>query len=204
MLSFKAHLISKISLVLMVSMLSACMTVNNKENLNQTEDIEILEEYGVDSDVTDKFNEAVKFINEKAYKKALPLLIEVTKHTKKHSAPYVNLGVTYAKLGKIQEAEASLLKALKINPNHPVTNNEIGIIYRQSGRFAEAKQAYERVLLRYPSFLPARINIGILCDIFMNDLNCAIEHYDAYLKYKPDDKKVAIWLIDLKRRAGKK
>ena len=41
-----------------------------------------------------------------------------------------------------------------------------------------------------------------MCDLFMNDLGCAIEQYEAYLNVRPGEKEVGIWLADLKKRAG--
>ena len=129
-----------------VIMLSSCATSSKKDDLPDVDDIEITEEYGVDSEINDKFKTAVKLIAEEEYEKAVVLVLEVTEHSNKHSAPYVNLGIAYLKLGKVEKSEDNLLKALKINPNHPVTNNELGIVYRKSGRFAEAKVVYLHVL----------------------------------------------------------
>ena len=192
------------TLMLIMIFLASCATTRETTDNSLPQDIEIREEYGVDDDINSKFEQAVELIKQEQYKDAIVLLEEVTDQSKKHSAPYVNLGIAYLKLGKIEESEESLLKALKINPDHPVTNNELGMVYRKSGRFKEAKKVYEYVLTKYPFFLPARKNIGILCDLFMKDLVCAIEHYEAYLKIKTGDKNVKIWLKDLKQRAGVK
>ena len=83
-----------------------------------------------------------------------------------------------------------------------MTNNELGLVYRKTGRFSLAKTTYEQVVNNYPQFLPARKNLGILCDLFMNDLDCAIKQYEAYLSLRPGEKEVSIWLADLKKRAG--
>jgi len=190
--------------LLLVLMASSCVTTGEKGDNEETRDIEIREEYGVDEDISQKFKQAVQLIKEEKYKDAVTLLEEVTKRSKKHSAPYVNLGIVYLKLGDVEKSEENFLVALKVNPDHPVTNNELGIVYRKSGRFKEAKKLYEHIIKKYPYFLPARKNIGILCDLFMQDLTCAIEHYDAYLKIKPDDEKVQLWLKDLQRREGVK
>jgi len=196
---------SKYIPVLLTLLLTACTTTEKKiEDSSLPRDIEIKEEFGVDDEVNSKFEQAVDLIREEQYKEAIVLLEEVTQKTSKHSAPYVNLGIAYLKLGKAEESEKNLQMALKINPDHPVTNNELGMVYRKTGRFNEAKKVYEHVIKKYPYFLPARKNIGILCDLFMKDLNCAIKHYDAYLKIKKDDKNVKLWLKDLQRRAGVK
>jgi len=194
---------SKGALVLMLSlMLLACGTTSKVVTFD-TDDIVISEEYGIDTDLSDKFNLAVKYIDNKKYDEAIELLIDVTSNTNKHSAPYINLAIAYSETGKIKDAENTLLKAIKINPTHPVTNNELGLVYRKTGRFPKAKETYENIIKNYPQFLPARKNLGILFDLFMNDLDCAIEQYVAYLNVRPNEKEMAIWLTDLKRRAGK-
>lgn len=190
---------------LMLSLfLASCATTAGKHDGDEAEDIEIKEEYGVDDSVNEMFENAVELMKQEKYKQAIDLLKQVTEKSKKHSAPHVNMGIAYLKLGMIDESEASFNKALAINPDHPVTNNELGIVYRKSGRFDKARETYLHVIKKYPLFLPARKNMGILCDLFMKDLNCAIEHYEAYLKLNPDDEKVQIWFKDVKRRAGVK
>lgn len=191
-----------ILMLLLAVMLVACGTSSRIATFD-TDDILISEEFGIDTDLSKKFYQSVKYINHKKYNAAIELLLEVISKTDKHSAPYINLAIAYSEIGKIQDAENILLKAVKINPNHPVTNNELGLVYRKTGRFSEAKKRYENVIKSYPQFLPARKNLGILCDLFMNDLDCAIEQYEAYLKIRPNEKEIKIWLTDLKRRAGK-
>ena len=199
--NFPALVYKNIFILLIALMLGACGT-SAKTTKITTDDILISEEFGIDTDLAEKFNQAVKFINKKQYDAAIELLVEVTGKTDKHSAPYINLAMAYSETGKIQDAEDTLLKAIKINPAHPVTNNELGLVYRKTGRFAEAQNTYESVIKNYPQFLPVRKNLGILCDLFMNDLVCAIEQYEAYLKVRPNEKEIKIWLTDLKRRAG--
>lgn len=182
-------------------MMTACATSKNVVVID-SDDIVISEEYGIDTELNDKFHQAVKLMKAKKYAMAIELLVDVTDKTQKHSAPYINLAIAYSEIGKIKEAEKILDRAIKINPKHPVTNNELGLLYRKTGRFSDAKNIYENVISIYPQFLPARKNLGILCDLFMADLECAISHYEIFLKFQPDDKEVGIWLVDLKRRAG--
>lgn len=193
--------IKHVVLLLAVLMLTACATSKN-EIIIDADDIVVSEEYGIDTEISNKFDQAVKLIAEKKFEKAIELLIEVTNETQKHSAPYINLAIAYSEIGNVQEAENTLLKAIKFNPRHPVTNNELALLYRKKGRFDEAKTIYEEIVKIYPQFLPARKNLGILCDLFMGDLDCAISHYEVFLKVQPNAKEVKIWLVDLKRRAG--
>ena len=190
-----------IFMLLLAFVLGACGTTSKVATFD-TDDIVISEEFGIDTYLSEKFTQAVTHINNKKFDEAIELLVDVTSNTDKHSAPYINLAIAYSEIGKIQDAENTLVKALKINPSHPVTNNELGLVYRKTGRFDKAKTTYEQIINNYPQFLPARKNLGILCDLFMNDLGCAIEQYEAYLNVRPGEKEVGIWLADLKKRAG--
>jgi tetratricopeptide (TPR) repeat protein len=120
-----------------------------------------------------------------------------------HTAPHINLAMAYEKMGKLPAAEESIKKALELNPEHPVANTEYGLLYRKTGRFAEARQAYERTLKQYPDFLAARKNLGILCDMYLRDLECALTQYQVYSTAMPDDKTVRVWIADLEQRRAK-
>ena len=100
----------------------------------------------------------------------------------------------------MDKAEKSLKQALEINPKHPVANNELGIVYRKTGQYKKAREHYQIAVKMYPKFLPARKNLGVLCDIYMQDLECALEQYEEYLKRRPGDEKVKIWVADVKSR----
>ncbi|WP_455375950.1 tetratricopeptide repeat protein [Kaarinaea lacus] len=162
--------------------------------------IEISEQFGVDPKIRGEFNQAVMLLNQQNYSEAIKLLLAVAGKTSKFSAPYINLGIAYARTEDMEKAEENLKKALDINNQHPVAQNELGLVYRKTGRYVEARQLYETLLALYPDFLPARKNLGVLCDIYIQDLNCALEQYEEYLRGIPEDEKVKIWVADVKSR----
>jgi len=162
--------------------------------------IEITENYGVDPEVREEFNRAIESLNQENYEEGIRLLKAVSGKTSKFSAPYINLGIAYARTNELEKAEESFKKALEISKLHPVAQNELGLIYRKTGRYKEARELYESLLATYPDFLPARKNLGVLCDIYIQDLSCALNQYEEYLEAVPNDEKVKIWVADVKGR----
>ncbi|MFL6621544.1 MAG: tetratricopeptide repeat protein [Sulfurifustis sp.] len=154
-------------------------------------------------DVRGDFETALNYLRTGDYKKGTDLLNQVAQRSRGNAAPYINLAIAYQKMGNLPAAEESVKKALQIDPGHPVASTEYALICRKSGRFAEARKIYEETLTRHPDFLPARKNLGILCDIYLSDLDCALKQYRVYSAGAPDDKTVPLWIADLEKRLGK-
>jgi len=78
-----------------------------------------------------------------------------------------------------------------------------GILLREAGKFEEAEQAYRRALETDPDYALAHYNLGVLLDVYLRRGAEAIPQYEAYQSSLAEpDKKVAGWLIDLRRRFG--
>ncbi|MCG6939581.1 MAG: tetratricopeptide repeat protein [Gammaproteobacteria bacterium] len=157
----------------------------------------------VDSDVESDFNSAVVLIQQEKYSQAIDVLKSVIEREQRLPAPYVNLAIAYNRSGNSKEAEANLISALKLDIGDPVANNELGLLYRKAGKFKAAHTAYSNAIRQHPDYLPAKRNLGVLCDLYMHDYQCALEQYEAYLEQKPDDSTVAIWIADVKSRLDK-
>lgn len=156
----------------------------------------------LDSSVRGDFEAALALLERGEYDRAIPLLEAVTERAPKALAPQVNLAIAYSRLERWELAEDRFEQALALNPEHPVVNNEYGIVLRKQGRFSEARALYEKALAAYPQFYPAVKNLGILCDLYMGDLQCALDNYQAYARRVPGDEEVELWVVDLKRRMG--
>lgn len=150
------------------------------------------------------FDEAVALLNAGTYDRAIELLEKIAAQDPGVSAPYINLGIAYAATDKTEEAEAQFKKALELVPGHPVASNECGLLYREKGRFDEARAVYEQALAAHPNYYPIHRNLAILCDLYLNDLESAMAHYQVYSQAMPKDDQVKLWIADLQARMGAK
>ncbi len=146
------------------------------------------------------FQRAVAMLNDGHHEQAVDLLEKVAKQSPGVTAPYINLAIAYRHLDNLEQAEAHLKTALALVPGHPAACNEYGMLYRKTGRFDQARAMYEKVLDRFPEYYPVHRNLGILCDLYLDDLECALEHYEIYGRARPEDEKVQLWIADLRNR----
>ena len=190
------HVLAAISCIVLSVFLSSCIGSNarpaEKQNIIINNDLKII------------FRQSLKHLQVEEYDDAISLLETFTTKEKRLTAPYVNLGIAYSRTGMTKQAEQSFIAALRLDIGHAVANNELGLLYRKTGRFGAARSVYQNAITMHPDYLPVRKNLGILCEIYLHDLTCAIEQYRAYIEYKPDEKIIATWVLELQQRLSLK
>jgi len=163
----------------------------------------ITQNVAVTDEVRANYEAARRKLDDAQYEPGIALLLKVAEQAPALTAAQIDLGIAYARSGDLDHAEASLQKVLEANP-HPVAYNELGLVQRRKGEFKKARASYEAALAQFPDFHYAHRNLAILCDLYLGDTTCALEHYEAYSKLVPNDDEVAKWIADLRNRGGKK
>ena len=186
--------IAQVIVMCLLTVISGCATQPGTSSAKKNQNI------AVSSDIQKTFDQALELLQQEQYDTAITLLNSIVEREKRLTAPYINLAMAYRHKGDDKLAEENLLKALAIDSTQPVASNELGIIYRKQGRFADAKKVYVTALSEYPDNLPVIKNLGILCDIYMQDPQCALEQFEKYQQQVPDDKTIKVWIADLKAR----
>ena len=149
------------------------------------------------------FERAVAMMKDQDYGQAIDILEKIIEKSPGVTAPYIDIAIAYRYIGKPEKAEEHLKAALQLVPDHPVASNEYGLLCRKDGRFADARAIYDKAIARFPGYYPMHRNLGILCDLYLNDPECALEHYEIYSEAKPEDKQVKLWIADLRARLGR-
>jgi tetratricopeptide (TPR) repeat protein len=118
------------------------------------------------------------------------------------AGPQVNLGLIYLHDARLPEAETAFRSALKINPGNAVAGNGLGIAQRRQGHFSDAEAAYQQVIDADPNYAPAHLNLGVLYDLYLAQPQKALDEFERYLAITGENKQVAGWVIELKKRVG--
>ncbi len=113
----------------------------------------------------------------------------------------LNLGILQARAGRLEDAEKTLRAAIDRNANSAVAFNQLGIVHRRLGHFRQADEAYQRALQIDPNYALAHLNLGVLCDLYLQQPQRALQSYERYLALAATpDAKVAGWVTELKTR----
>jgi tetratricopeptide (TPR) repeat protein len=118
------------------------------------------------------------------------------------SGPQLNLGLLYMRDSRLPEAEATFKAALEHEPANAVAANELGITLRKLGKFTEAEAAYQRTIAAQPNYAPAHLNLGVLYDLYLAQPQKALDEFERYLEIAGDNKQVAGWVVELRKRVG--
>jgi len=119
-----------------------------------------------------------------------------------YAGPQLNLGLLYLHDSRLNEAEAAFKAVLARNPANVVAGNELGIVERRLGKFSDAEAVYLRVIDAQPDFAAAHLNLGVLYDLYLGEPQKALEQFERYVALAGENKQIAGWLAELKKRVG--
>ena len=101
-----------------------------------------------------------------------------------------------------EAAREALDTALQLDPDYPVALNQLGMLLRRKGKFLEAEAAYMKAVTVSPDYALAHYNLGVLNELYLQRLEAALQHFETYQSLVGEDKQVAKWISDLRRRVA--
>ena len=115
---------------------------------------------------------------------------------------HVNLAIIHANNENNGATRSALDAALAINSSHPAALNQLGMLLRRNGNFLEAEAAYLKAVTVNPDYALAHYNLGVLNELYLQRLDVALQHFEAYQALVGEDKQVEKWIGDLRRRVA--
>ncbi|BFM17702.1 hypothetical protein R50073_38850 [Maricurvus nonylphenolicus] len=147
------------------------------------------------------FKLAIAALKQQDWPRAEALLTQLIEDNRKLSGPYVNLSIVYRKTGREDKALGVLQQAIEANSKNLTAYNELAILQRQLGLFEAAEKTYKQALAVWPDNAESHRNLGILYELYMGKFERALYHYEKSQSLTlADDKQLAGWIFDLKRR----
>lgn len=155
--------------------------------------------------------DALLLQRQQRYRQAVVLLAE-GKHAEAESAlrtfidkypdiasAYLNLA--YALLNR-QQAEKSLQavnKSIELNPRIAQAYHHRAYLKLNNGDIHQAQEDFQQAIKLNPGYVNAHFNLALLYDIYLQDINLAIKHYQSYLDLvTEDDERTREWVEYLK------
>jgi len=146
-----------------------------------------------------KYNIAITTLKQNNYTEAEKLFSELSSEQPNNDGPYCNLAIIYFKANDYDNALKLVSHAIELNKNNYQAYNLRAQINLKLGRVINAKDDYLKATKINPKYINAQYNLALLYDIYLQDLQNAIKHYEIYLSLinKPDER-TQEWLNHLK------
>lgn len=100
------------------------------------------------------------------------------------------------------QAIQSYDRALELNPKHCPSFNLRGLAERHSGSLDGAQSNYQQAIECAPTNADGYYNLGIIKDLYRNQLSEALVLYRKARLLLPEDNNLSIWIKDLSRRTS--
>lgn len=190
-----------IRLLIISLLLSSCATTNDSTMSPSSSGADPL----VQSDSEKaRYNNALSLLNNNQLEAAREIFLEFKSERPELAGPYANLAVIALKNNNYDKAFELVSSAVKKNPEFPEALNLLAYLEQTKGEIASAKKHYLDAIKYKEDYALAHYNIALLYDIYLQDIESAIPHYERYMSLiNNQDKQTADWLEQIKQSKNK-
>jgi tetratricopeptide (TPR) repeat protein len=114
---------------------------------------------------------------------------------------HAEIGQAYADAGMPREAIAEYEKAVGLCPHFADLLTKLGALYRETNDLARAKEAYEAAVKSRPTYVPARIQLGVTL-LALGQSSAAEQQWTKALEVDPENARAKMYLRMLASQRG--
>ena len=189
-----------IKLSLVVLLLSSCATTT-ETTIVSSSGISPLEQ---SSSEKSAYKKALTLLNHDKLDAAKEIFQQLKSDRPELAGPYANLAIIALKNNDPEKALELVKLALSKNPNLAQALNLLAYLEQVSGEIKFAEKHYKEAIKNKNNYAIAHYNIALLYDVYLQDIESAIPHYERYMELiNNEDKSTADWLEQIKRTKDK-
>lgn len=178
--------------------LSACSDNNVKpsDDLDVTTD---LQNSSVSSADRNKYRDGITALYNDDYDKAKSIFNDFVNTKPDLAGPYSNLSLIHYKMNKFDESMKFAEKAITLNPKQSQAYNLRALNHVRNGKIHDARKDYVKSVELKPAYINAQYNLALLYDVYLQEIELAIKHYEIYMSLlKKPDEATQDWINHLK------
>lgn len=148
-----------------------------------------------------EFERAIVLLNHNKLDPAKDIFQQLTIDRPELAGAYANLAIIALKKNKPEKALELVNKSLTKNPKLAQALNFLAYLEQITGKIKLAEKHYKEAIANKKDYAIAHYNLALLYDIYLQDIEKAIPHYEIYMKLiNNKDKNTADWLEQIKRK----
>jgi tetratricopeptide (TPR) repeat protein len=147
----------------------------------------------------DKYREGLIALNNHDNAKAQRIFSEFIRNKPGLAGAYTNMALIHSKNSEYDQSLTLINKAIQLNPKQSQAYNLRAQIMLKNGKIHKAKDDYIKAVELNPKYINAQYNLALLYDIYLQEIELAIKHYNIYMSLlKKPDQGTKEWVDHLK------
>lgn len=184
---------------LLVLLLSGCSLFSKKPELVDSDP----NSAPIAAELATAYNQGLALMQAEDKAAALAHWLNVNQKWTGYPGVLTNLALAQWRNQQFTESLTSAQQALAINNEFCPGIKIHALLLRENGQFEAAKNEYERALICDPADANIPYNLGILYDLYWQNLTKALAYYQqAKALLGEEDSTLAMWIADLQKRSG--
>lgn len=159
--------------------LSGCGTSNVKKSVSTSP--EKYAENVLNPSDHERYRMAIQLMKSGSYGEAANKLKLVTTTSSGFIDAWINLAVSLGELNQFAEADNAIQKASALGANSAEFYNVLGLVDLKNHRYQLAEQHLKNSIGLNSGCVECHYNLGLLYDVYFQNIPKAIEHYEIYL-----------------------